>query len=81
MFYKGNCNYLLQSFFLFIRVSMSWNIGDKRNLFFKPKSKLRLYHVELRSKPKDSPEKNTLTLVETRQLPDIEMVDSKDEIF
>ena len=37
-----------------------------------------LYHVELKSK--DSPEKITLTLVETQQLPDIEEVDSKDEI-
>ena len=40
-----------------------------------------LYHVELRSKPKDSAEKITLTLVETQQLPDMEKVDSKDEIF
>ena len=39
-----------------------------------------LYHVEPRSKPKDSPEKITLTLVEIKQLPDIEKVDSKDEI-
>ena len=37
-----------------------------------------LYHVELRSK--DSPEKITLTLVETQQLPDIEKADSKGEI-
>ena len=36
-----------------------------------------LYHVELRSK--DSPEKFTLTQVETQQLPDIEKVDSKDD--
>ena len=57
---------------------MSWNIGDNRNLFLKLKTKLGLYHVELRSK--DSPEKITLTLVETQQLPDIEKVDSKDEI-
>ena len=59
---------------------MSWNIGDNRNLFLKRKTKLRLYHVELRSKPKDSPGKNTLTLVETQQLPDIEKVDSKDDL-
>ena len=52
---------------------MSWNIGDNRNLFLKLKTKLGLYHVELRSK--DSPEKNTLTLVETQQLPDIEETD------
>ena len=57
---------------------MSWNIGDNRNLFLKLKTKLGLYHVELRSK--DSPEKITLTLVETQQLPDIEKAYSKDEI-
>ena len=57
---------------------MSWNIGDNRNHFLKPKTKLGLYHVELRSK--DSPEKITLTLVETQQLPDNEKADSKDEI-
>ena len=59
---------------------MNWNIGDNRNLFLKLKTKLGLYHVELRSKPKDFPGKVTLTLVETQQLPDIEKVDSKDEI-
>ena len=61
---------------------MSWNIGDNRNLFLKLKTKLRLYQVELRSelRSKDSPEKITATLVETQQLPDIEDVDSKDEI-
>ena len=57
---------------------MSWNIGDNRNFFLKLKTKLGLYHVEL--KCKDSPEKITLTLGETRHLPDIEKVDSKDEI-
>ena len=57
---------------------MPWNIGDNRNLFLKLKTKLGLYHVEL--KGKDSPEKITLTLVETQQLPDIEKSDSKDEI-
>ena len=57
---------------------MSWKIGDNRNLFLKLKRKLGLYHVELRSK--DSPEKNTLPLLECQQLPDIEKVDSKDEI-
>ena len=59
---------------------MGWNIADNRNLFLKLKTKLGLYHVELRSKPRDSPEKNTLTLVGTQQLPDIEKPDSKDEI-
>ena len=57
---------------------MSWNIGDNRNLLLKLKTKLGLYHVELKSK--NSPEKITLTLVETQQLPDIEKADSKDEI-
>ena len=41
---------------------MSWNIGDNGNLFLKLKTKLGLYHVELKSK--NSPEKITLTLVE-----------------
>ena len=58
---------------------MSWNIGDNRNFFLKLKSKLGLHHVELRCKPKVSPKKTTLTLVETRQMPDIQKVDSKDE--
>ena len=58
---------------------MSWNIGDNRNLFLELKSNLGLYHVEFR-KPKDSPEKITLTLVETQRLPDIGKVDSKDEV-
>ena len=57
---------------------MSWNIGDNRNLFLKLKTRLGLYHVELKSK--DSPKKITLTPVETRQLPDIQKVDSKNEI-
>ena len=56
---------------------MSWNIGDNRNLSLKLKTKLGLYHIELKSK--DSPEKNTLTLVETQQMPDIEKADSEDE--
>ena len=57
---------------------MSWNIGDNRNLFLKLKTKLGLYHVELKSKA--SPGKITLNLVETQQLPDIEKTDSRDEI-
>ena len=57
---------------------MSWNIGDYRNLFLKLKTKLGLYHIELKSK--DSPGKTTLTLVESQQLPDIEKVDSKEEL-
>ena len=57
---------------------MSLNIGDNRNLILKLKTKLGLYHVELKSK--DSPKQITLTLVETQQLPDIVRADSKDEI-
>ena len=59
---------------------MSWNIIDNRNLFLKPETKLGQDHVELRSKPEDSPKNITLTLVETQQLPDNEMADSKHEI-
>ena len=59
---------------------MSWNIGEIRNLFLKLKTKLGLYHVELRIKPKVSPGKITLTLVETQQVPDIGKVESKDKI-
>ena len=44
----------------------------------KLKTKLGLYHVEHKSK--DSPEKVTLTLVETQHLQDIEEAGSKDEI-
>ena len=40
---------------------------------------MSLYHVQLR-KPKDSAKKITATLVETQQLPDIEKVESKNEI-
>ena len=48
--------------------------------FLKLKAKLGLYQVEHRKKTKESCEKNTIILVETQQLPDIEKVDSKDEI-
>ena len=58
---------------------MSWNIGENRNLFPKLKSKLGLYPVVLTT-PKTSPEKITLTLVEMQQLPEIEKVDSRNEI-
>ena len=57
---------------------MSWNIGDNRNLFIKFKSKLGLYHVVLTTL-KTSPEKITLTVVETEQFPDIEKTDSREE--
>ena len=57
---------------------MSWNIVDDRNLFLKLKSKLGLYHV-VRTTPKTSPEKLTLTVVEMQQLPDFENTDSKEK--
>ena len=59
---------------------MTWIFGDNSTLSLKLKKKLGLYYVELRSKPKESPEKISLTVVETQQLPDIEKIDSKDEI-
>ena len=62
---------------LSIRVKMSGNIGDNRNLLLKLKSKLGLYHVVLTT-PKISHEKLTLTVVEMQQLPDIEKTDSKE---
>ena len=58
---------------------MSWNIGDNRNLFLKFNSKLVLYHI-VTTTPKTAPEKLTLTMVELRQLPDIEKTDSKEEL-
>ena len=58
---------------------MSWNIGENRNLILKLKSKLGLYHVVLTT-PETSSEKITLTLVEMQKLPEIEKVDSKNEI-
>ena len=62
-----------------IAVRMSWNNGENRNLFLKLKSKLGLYHVVLTT-PITSPEKITLTLVEMQQLPEIQKVDSQNEI-
>ena len=58
---------------------MSWNIADKRNLFFKLKSKLGFYHVVLTT-PKPSTQKLTLTVFETPQWPDIEKTDFEGEI-
>ena len=52
---------------------MRWNIGDNRNLFLKLKTKLGLYYVELRSKPKDSHEK--ITLITQNQEGTMEMRD------
>ena len=80
MFYNKYLQlFTLYYHFLSIGVRMSWNIGENRNLFLKLKSKLGLYHVVLTT-PKTSPEKITLTLVEMQQLPEIEEVDSKNEI-
>ena len=59
---------------------MSWNIGENRKLFLKLKSKLELYLVVVTT-PKTSPEKITLTLFEMQRLPEIEKMDSKNEIF
>ena len=36
---------------------MSWNSGDNRIFFLMLKTKMGLYHVELRSEPKDFPKK------------------------
>ena len=57
---------------------MSWNIGDKRNLFLKIKAKLGLYHVVFTT-PETSPEKLTLTVFEKQHLPDIQKTDSRKE--
>ena len=62
-----------------IRVKMSWNMGDNKNLFLKLKSNLGFYHVVLTT-PEISPEKLTLTVVEMQQLPDIEKTDSKEKL-
>ena len=58
---------------------MSWNIGENRTLFLKMKSKLGLYHVVLTAS-ETSPGKITLTLAEMQHLPEIENVESKNEI-
>ena len=58
---------------------MSRNIGENKNLFLKLKSKLGLYHV-VPTTPKTSSKKTTLTIDEMQQLPEIEKVDSKNEI-
>ena len=50
------------------------------DLFLKLKSKLVFYHVVLTT-PKTSPDKTTFNLIEMQQLPEIEKVDSKIEIY
>ena len=57
---------------------MSWNIGDKKNPLLKLKSKLGLHHFVLTTL-KTSPEKTTLTKVETQHLIDMEKIDPKEE--
>ena len=58
---------------------MSWNIGENRNLFLKPKSKLGFDHFVITT-PKTSPKKLKLIVVEMQQVPDIDKTDSKQEI-
>ena len=57
---------------------MSWNDENNRNLFLKLESILRFSHV-VPTTPKISPEKLKLTVVEMRQVPVFEKIDSKDE--
>ena len=57
---------------------MSLNIGGNRNFFLKLKSELGLYHVVFTT-PKISAEKLTFTVIEMRQLPDIEKTDFKED--
>ena len=75
---KGNFICFFSIIKFFIRIKMSGNIRDNRNLFLKLKSKLGLYHVVLTT-PKTSPKKLTLTVVEIQHLPDIERTDSKEK--
>ena len=79
MFYKKTFHLFTLYHCFSVRVKMSWNIGENRNLSLKLKSKLELYHVVLTT-PKISPEKLALTVAEMQQLPDIEKTDSKEEI-
>ena len=61
VFFKKNRLFTLYHYFS-IWIKMCWNIGDKRNLFLKLKSKLGLYRVVFTT-PKICPEKLTLTVV------------------
>ena len=58
---------------------MSWNVGDNRNLFLRLKSKLGLYHAVFTT-PITYPDKLALTIVEKQQLPNLEKIDSKEEL-
>ena len=59
---------------------MSWNIGDNRKQFLALETKLGLYHVVL-TKPRNFSDNTTLTLVKMQQLPDVEEIESKADIF
>ena len=58
---------------------MNWNIGENRNLFLKLKSKLGLCPC-CTNNTQNFSQKTSLTLVEVRQLPQLEKVDSKNGI-
>ena len=62
--------------FLSDRVRLSWNTGDKINLFLKLKRNMGVFLFVLTT-PKTSPEKLTLTVVEMQQIPTNEKIDSK----
>ena len=72
-----NYNYLMPIVFSF-RVRMSVNIGDNRELFLNLEIKFGLCFVVL-TKPRNSPERITSTLLEMQQLSDIEETDSEEE--
>ena len=73
---KSICTYKLFFIFLSIRIRTSRNMGDNGNLFLNVESKLRLYHVVL-TKPRNSPKKVTLTLIERQLFPNFEKTRSK----
>ena len=73
---KSKCFCLLFIDLFSSPVRMSWNVGDKRNLGLKLKSKLGFCHVVLTT-PKTSPRKLTLTVVENQRLADIKRLIAK----
>ena len=79
MIYKNYFHLFTLYQYFSLRIKISWNIGDNRNLFLKLKSKQGLYHVVLTT-PKTSPEKLTLIVAEMQQFPDIEKTYSREEI-
>ena len=70
----------MNALFLSMRVRMSWNIGYNRNLFLELKSKLELYHDVLTTS-KSSPKKPLLTIIDIKQLLNVQQVDSWEGIF